>query len=131
MIKKLTKKQKEFADKFIETGNGAEAAREAYNIGGKGGDDVQNVSSTIASENIRKPNIKGYLESEADEAKNRIVELSKLAENESVRLSANKDICDRTHGKSAQSMDITTAGESFNPTGEEKKSIGDKLKGML
>ncbi len=61
MVKKLTKKQKEFADKFIETGNGAEAAREAYNIGGKGGDDVQNVSSTIASENFKKKNIIDYV----------------------------------------------------------------------
>lgn len=51
---KLTEKQKRFADYYIETGNGAEAARLAgYN--GKNHDN-------IGTENLRKPAIKEYIE---------------------------------------------------------------------
>ncbi len=125
MSRRITPKEKKFADKYIETDNATQSVNAVYDVKNN------NVAGNKGSRLLRSANIKGYLESEADEAKNRIVELSKLAENESVRLSANKDICDRTHGKSAQSMDITTQGESFNVPEEKKMSITDKLKSIL
>lgn len=54
MDKKLTEKQKRFADYYIETGNGTEAAIKAgYS---------ENTAKEIASENLTKPNIKNYID---------------------------------------------------------------------
>lgn len=51
---KLTEKQKRFADYYIETGNGAEAAR----LAGYKGKNLNN----IASENLAKLGIKNYID---------------------------------------------------------------------
>ncbi|WP_100406254.1 terminase small subunit [Bacillus solitudinis] len=51
---KLTEKQKRFADYYIETGNGAEAARRA-GYSGKNHDN-------IATENLRKLAIRSYID---------------------------------------------------------------------
>lgn len=50
---KLTRKQKIFVDKYIETGIGSEASRQAYDI------DPNNtrLASVIAAENLAKPSI--------------------------------------------------------------------------
>jgi phage terminase small subunit len=53
---KLTRKQKIFADKYIETGNGTKSALEAYNT------TDYDSANTIARENLQKPPIKAYLE---------------------------------------------------------------------
>lgn len=50
----LTEKQKKFVDYYFETGNGAEAARRA-------GYKEKNADK-MASENLRKPEIKQYME---------------------------------------------------------------------
>lgn len=55
---KLTEKQKRFADYYIKLGNGAEAARQA----GYQGTNHDN----IATENLRKPAIKEYIDSKID-----------------------------------------------------------------
>lgn len=56
---KLTEKQKRFADYYIETGNGTEAAiRAGYS---------EKTAKEIASENLTKPNIKGYIHSRLKE----------------------------------------------------------------
>lgn len=58
---KLTAKQRGFVKDLILTKNGTEAARRNYNIGGKGGRVPDNTAATIASENIRKPQIRAVL----------------------------------------------------------------------
>lgn len=58
MKDKLTEKQKRFADYYIETGNGAEAARRA---GYKG-----NNHDNIATENLRKLAIKEYIKNKME-----------------------------------------------------------------
>jgi len=104
----LTKKQKGFADDYIDSGNATEAALNNYDIESE---DKENVAGAIGSENLRKPNIKAYIEENADGAASRIVELSKSATNETVKLNANKDILDRAGFKPVDKTDITTAGE--------------------
>lgn len=58
----LTEKQKRFADYYIECGNGAEAARKA---GYKG-----NNHDRIASENLRKLEIKSYIDEKMNKKDN-------------------------------------------------------------
>lgn len=123
----LTKKQKMFADSYLETGNATRAVKEAgYNIKNDG------VASTIGSENIRKVNIKDYLISKADAAASMIFELSQSAKTESVRLSASKDILDRAGLKPTEKKDITTLGKPLTANGiqflqpdEEFESLQD------
>lgn len=53
-MRKLTEKQKRFADYYIETGNATEAARRAgYS---------EKTARAIGNENLTKPNIKSYIE---------------------------------------------------------------------
>lgn len=102
----LSPKQKKFADKYIETGNMTVATIEA-------GYDVKNkqVAGSIGSENLKKPEIRAYIEANAKGAVSRIVELSIYAENETVRLNANKDILDRSGFKAVDNLDVTSNGE--------------------
>lgn len=53
-LQKLSKKQKDFVDLYVHTGNGQESALKAYEIESK---DAANVARAIASENLTKPNI--------------------------------------------------------------------------
>lgn len=52
----MTIKQKLFVKKYLETGNGTQAALEAYNT------NDPNVAKVIASENLTKPNVKVALD---------------------------------------------------------------------
>ncbi|RJQ27951.1 hypothetical protein C4577_00360 [Candidatus Parcubacteria bacterium] len=52
----MTTKQKLFIKKYLETGNGTQAALEVYNT------NDPNVAKVIASENLTKPNIREALE---------------------------------------------------------------------
>lgn len=56
MTDKLTRKQKDFVESYLDTGNGTQAALAAY--------DTENarVAAAIASENLTKPNIINALE---------------------------------------------------------------------
>lgn len=91
---KLTPKQKKFADKYLETGNGTRSALAAYDT-----EDYQTAAS-IAEENLRKPEIIVYLDKHVEMAKSVITEIAQNKENKpSDRISAAKDILDRTVGK--------------------------------
>lgn len=69
----LTEKQKRFADYYIETGNGAEAARRA----GYQGSNHDN----IATENLRKLAIKSYIDERmAEKDKERIASQDEILE---------------------------------------------------
>jgi len=89
MSTKLTKKEKGFALDYIDTGNGTQSALNHYDT------TDENVAASISSQNLRKLKIQNYLEESADGASSRVVELSKEAKNETVKLNANKDILDR------------------------------------
>lgn len=57
--KKLTEKQQRFADYFIEYGNGTQAAIKAgYS---------KKTASVISTENLRKPNIRAYIDERLNE----------------------------------------------------------------
>jgi len=106
-LKKLTKKQKAFADEYIETGHKTNSALKAYDT------EDYSTAATIGSENMKKHEIQVYLDEHVEMAKLNIVKLANNAENENVRLNANKDIIDRNKGKSPQGIDITTDGDKL------------------
>ena len=97
-------------EKYLETGKKGASAIKAYDLGSKGGSDTQEkliqVAGAIATENLKKPKVKQYLEDNAEGATLRIVELSKKAKNEAVKLNANKDILDRAGYKPIEKTDI-------------------------
>lgn len=53
----LSKKQKDFADAYIETGNQTEAAYRSYNVSNR------NVARVIGTENLTKPAVQSYIQS--------------------------------------------------------------------
>lgn len=54
-MRKLTLKQRLFAEEFLRTKNATKAVLKVYNVKNK------NVAAVIGSENLRKPNIKQYI----------------------------------------------------------------------
>lgn len=57
MSRNLTKKQREFIDEYIETGNGTQSALEVYDID-PNGKDPKKTASVIATENLGKHSIR-------------------------------------------------------------------------
>lgn len=89
----LTKKQKEFADEYLETGNGTKAALKAYNT------EDYSTAGAISSQNLKKLKVREYLEEKSERAAEVIFELLENAQNETVKLNAGKDILDRAGHK--------------------------------
>lgn len=104
--KKLTFKQKKFADKYLETGNGGKSAKEVYDV------KTDSVARSIASENLTKPNVREYLESKAEVAASIIFDLAKNSQNDAVRLNASKDIMDRSGYKAVDRSEVRMNVES-------------------
>jgi len=103
MATRLTKKEKAFANEYINTGVGTTAALKAYDT-----DDYMTAAS-IASENLKKPKVIAYIESKAEKAAEFVFTLAETGENENVRLSASKDILDRAGFKPVEkSLNINT-----------------------
>lgn len=70
---KLTPKQRAFADYYIETGNATEAAIKAKYS--------KNTAAVIGTENLRKPNIKKYIDEKLEElSSNRIADAEEIME---------------------------------------------------
>lgn len=95
-MERLTKKEKGFADDFIETGIGVTSALKNYDT------DNYNTAGVIANENLKKHKIQEYIASKAENASQRIFELSKQNENLPVALNASKDILDRAGFKAVE-----------------------------
>lgn len=89
MARVITPKQKKFAQKYIETGNGALAARETYDVS------TDESARAIASQNLTKPSVQEYLQSRAEKAAAMVYEISQHGESDDVKLKASKDILDR------------------------------------
>ena len=70
---KLTPKQRAFCDYYIETGNATESAIKAgYS---------KNTAAVIGTENLRKPNIKKYIDEKLEEmSSNRIADAEEIME---------------------------------------------------
>ena len=133
---KLTEKQKRFADYYIETGNGAEAAR----LAGYKGKNLNN----IASENLAKLGIKNYIDEKLTEmssqriaSANEVMELLTLAargelEEEVVVVEGEGDGCStaRTIKKQIGAKDRIKAAELL---GKRYRLWTDKVevKGMV
>ena len=73
---KLTKKQQDFADEYVKTGNGRQSALKAYNT------EDGNTAGAIASENLTKPNIKKEIEDQTEKIKAHLTNLAFSAEKE-------------------------------------------------
>lgn len=109
-MEKLTKKEKGFADDYLESGNGTKAVLQNYDT------DSENSAASIATQNLRKVKIQEYLESKSERASIRIVELSEQAENLPVALGATKDILDRSGFKPVEkSINLNVEAEITNP----------------
>ena len=93
MANKLTKKQKDFADSYLETGNATESVLQTYDT------KDENSAAVIGSENLRKVKIIQYLEGHGMGAAGRLVQMSESAKNEKVKLTANINVLDRVIGK--------------------------------
>lgn len=97
MTKRLTKKEKEFADRVLETGSQRQAYLQTYDTKGHI-PTVDPNASRIAS----KEHVANYLEAKLETAKSIIENLALNASNEAVRLQAAKDMADRIEGKPVQ-----------------------------
>lgn len=115
-LKPLTDKQRKWADKKLELQNGTQAALEVYDT------DKITTAATIASENIRKPNVKAYLESKAERAAEIVFDIAENGENDNVRLGASKDILDRAGHKAPE--------KHVNISLEISKEERDKILGI-
>ena len=105
MAENLTKKEKGFADDYLESGNATKSALNNYDT------TSENVAGAIGCQNLRKQKIKDYLEDKAEVAASIVFELAQTAENENVRLGASKDILDRAGYKPVEQHDVTSKGE--------------------
>lgn len=109
----LTRKQKAFADALIADKK-ISATKVAQKVYGKPDRDMTyDTASSIASENLRKPEIMVYMQLHSGKAENRIVELID-SKREEIALQASKDVLDRVHGKATQRIEQTTKGVIIN-----------------
>lgn len=126
-MNRLSKKEKGFADDYLETGNGVESALKNY--------DTEDYSSAgvIAHENLKKLKIQRYLADKAEDASSMVYKLSQNAENEAVRLNASKDILDRSGFKPVEkTVNLNLEAEITNPKAVElAKKYEEELKKSL
>lgn len=122
-----TAKQKKFADKYLETGNGRQSVIGVYDV------KSPEVADVIASENLRKPKVIEYMEDNAEPVARNMVKLALSADSESVQFQASKDILDRAGFKpveKSQSVVMNLTGE-IGMTDKEKslkEEYEEKLK---
>jgi len=107
---RLTPKEKGFCDDYLDTGNASEAARRNYDISDPNGSTTRVLGNHV----LNRPFVQSYLEGMAEGAISRIENMSKTAKNESVKLSANKDILDRAGFSAVSRTDLTTQGDKLN-----------------
>ena len=90
---KLTRKQKAFADEYLKTGNGTQAAIKTYKITSK---NKVWTASSLANQNLKKVDVLAYIKENASIAASVIMELVQDKKTPAaVRLWASKDVLDR------------------------------------
>lgn len=118
MARAATKKQRGFAKSYIESGNGTQAALAHYDT------KDPDVAGVIASENLGKPKVKELIDGYAEKATKNIQTLAETAENENVRLNANKDQLDRAgYSSVAKTMNVNVEVEAL----PEIKALTERL----
>jgi phage terminase small subunit len=117
---RLTKKEKGFANDYIETGNGTQAALGNYDT------KLESSAAVIATRLLRKVKIQNYLADKAEDAASMVYELSQNGEAEVIRLNASRDILDRTGFKPVEkSLNVNVEIES--ETSEDIKNLAKSL----
>lgn len=120
MSRKITKKQKDFADNYLKTGNGRQSALKTYNT------KSPIVAGSIATENLTKPNVQQYLQDNAELAANHMVKLMLKAKSENVQQLASKDILDRSGYKPTDKHQIEgnfTLEQLFKKSTDEENKV--------
>lgn len=124
--KRFSVKQKNFADRFLETGNGVQSILETYNT------TDYKTAGVMACENLKKPIIIEYMKSKAMDAASVIVELSQHSDNDNVRLNASKDILDRSGFKPVEkTQNINMNIQSNFKISEIEKKLIDEYEKKL
>ena len=117
---KLTKKQKGFADDYLDTGNATESAERNYDVKDR------HTAASIGSENLIKPDIRAYLADKSNDAISMVYTLSQSADNETVRLNASKDILDRAGYKAVDKSEVKV--EDTIMSNNRIKELAEKLR---
>lgn len=104
----LTMKERNFANEYMKSGVGTEAALKTLALGSRGGAiEKRRANARVqATKMLSKPQVIEYINSFAQDAVTRIERMSRTARNESVRLLANKDILDRAGYKPAENTNL-------------------------
>ena len=125
MSRTLTKKQRGFVKDYLDTGNGVQSALKNY--------DTKDYSTAgvIAAENINKPKIIEYLESRAEKAAEKIVELSKQRVNLPVSLGATKDILDRAGFKPVERSETRNLNVEVKLENKDMEAVRKKYEQEL
>lgn len=119
-LRPLTRKQQAFVQHIIDNpkSSAKAAAKAAYNV------TSDRSAETVASENLRKPEIMAYLENHAQDAKSTLLEVMKYSKEHgmsgtkegaayaAVALNASKDVLDRVYGKAAQRIEMQSTSVS-------------------
>lgn len=93
MSRQLTKKERGFANSYLDTNNGTAAALANYDT------TDENTAAVIASRTLRKAKVQDYLQDKAEHAAAIVYEIATGGENDNVKLGAAKDILDRAGHK--------------------------------
>lgn len=121
-VKKITRKQKAFADEIIANPKitGTDAALKTYDTESKG------MAAVIATKNLQNPVVQAYMQKHSDLAQEAMLELlahsrifAKGGDKEGaayagVAFNISKDIMDRVHGKATQRTEVSTNSVSIN-----------------
>lgn len=121
MARTITPKQKKFADKYIETGNGSLAVKETYDVS------TDESARAIASQNLTKPNVQEYLQSKAEIAASEVFRIVQHGESDDVRLKASKDILDRAGFKAIDRSISMVVEVEASPRIAELTKIANEL----
>lgn len=107
----------------METGNGTQSALKHYDT------KDYKTAGVIATENLKKPSVQALIEGYAEKAAKNIQTLAENAENETVRLNANRDQLDRAGYKAIdRSMTVNMNIDKPNPMVEE---LAERLNAIL
>ena len=120
MSRQITKKQKDWVNEYLKSGNKTQAALKTYNTMD------YKTASVIGSDNFEKPRVVEFMQSVAQEMADHMHHLAKKAKSENVQALATKDLLDRAGYKPTDKMQITgnfTLESVFKKSKEDIKNL--------
>ena len=111
MAKTITRKQKKWADAYLDGKPKVQAALLAYDT------KDYRTASVIGAENMTKPRVLEYLQQHAEAVASNMVKLALTAKNQQVQVNAGKDVLDRAGYKpvdKSQSVNLNIETEIPN-----------------